>query len=121
MEYHFQNGSSKVQNGLYLSRSTSGSIAYLEPVLNADETTLRVLKIKGKPVKKKGQMWIVCTGASAKLLIAVYTYRDNRSKVTAEELLAGKGIGYAAGGDKANHRGILHFHRDTQTEQRFTP
>lgn len=61
--------------------------AYLEPVLNADETTLRVLKIHGKPVKKLGQMWVVCTGASAKLLIAIYTYRDSRSKVTAEELL----------------------------------
>ena len=61
--------------------------AYLEPVLNADETTLRVLKIQGKPVKKLGQMWVVCTGASAKLLIAIYTYRDSRSKVTAEELL----------------------------------
>lgn len=56
-------------------------------VLNADETTLRVLKIQGKPVKKLGQMWVVCTGASAKLLIAIYTYRDSRSKVTAEELL----------------------------------
>ena len=37
--------------------------AYLEPVLNADETTLRVLKIQGKPVKKLGQMWVVCTEA----------------------------------------------------------
>ena len=55
--------------------------AYLEPVLNADETTLRVLKIQGKPVKKLGQMWVVCTGAAAKLLIAIYTYRDSRSKV----------------------------------------
>ena len=61
--------------------------AYLEPVLNADETTLRVLKIQGKPVKKLGQMWVVCTGASAKLLIAIYTYRGSRSKVTAEKLL----------------------------------
>ncbi|RGM80271.1 hypothetical protein DXB92_06965 [Ruminococcus sp. OM06-36AC] len=39
--------------------------AYLEPVLNADETSTRVLKKDGKPTKKKGQMWIVCTGASA--------------------------------------------------------
>ena len=38
-------------------------------------------------MKKLGQMWVVCTGASAKLLIAIYTYRDSRSKVTAEELL----------------------------------
>ncbi|MBP5267488.1 MAG: transposase, partial [Ruminococcus sp.] len=35
--------------------------AYLEPVLNADETTLKVLKKNGKPSEKKGQMWIVCT------------------------------------------------------------
>lgn len=39
--------------------------AYLEPVLNADETSTRVLKKDGKPTKKKGQMWIICTGASA--------------------------------------------------------
>ena len=99
MEQHFK------MQGIYLNRTSlanwiiKGSewlvpvvkhfwkYAYLEPVLNADETTLRVLKIQGKPVKKLGQMWVVCTGASAKLLIAIYTYRDSRSKVTAEELL----------------------------------
>ena len=101
MEQHFR------MQGIYLNRTSLANwiikssewlkpvvehfwkYAYLEPVLNADETTLRVLKIQGKPVKKKGQMWVVCTGASAKLLIAIYTYRDNRSKVTAEELLGG--------------------------------
>ena len=36
-------------------------------------------------------MWVVCTGASAKHLIAISTYRDNRSKMTAEELLGGHG------------------------------
>ena len=99
MEQHFK------MQGIYLNRTSLANwiikssewlksvvnhfwkYAYLEPVLNADETTLRVLKIHGKPVKKLGQMWVVCTGASAKLLIAIYTYRDNRSKVTAEELL----------------------------------
>ena len=99
MEQHFK------MQGIYLNRTSLANwiikasewlesvvahfwkYAYLEPVLNADETTLRVLKIQGKPVKKLGQMWVVCTGASAKLLIAIYTYRDNRSKVTAEELL----------------------------------
>ena len=101
MEQHFK------MQGIYLNRTSLANwiikssewlipvvkhfwkYAYLEPVLNADETTLRVLKIQGKPVKKLGQMWVVCTGASAKLLIAIYTYRDNRSKVTAEELLGG--------------------------------
>ena len=40
--------------------------AWLEPILNADETPLNVLK-KGKtPLTKKGQMWVVCTGAVAK-------------------------------------------------------
>lgn len=63
--------------------------AYLEPVLNADETPTRVLKKDGKPAKKKGQMWIVCTGASASRKIALYTYRDSRSKTVAEELLSG--------------------------------
>jgi len=62
--------------------------AYLEPVLNADETSTRVLKKDGKPTKKKGQMWIVCTGASASRKIALYTYRDSRSKTVAEELLS---------------------------------
>ena len=62
--------------------------AYLEPVLNADETPTRVLKKDGKPTKKKGQMWIVCTGASASRKIALYTYRDSRSKTVAEELLS---------------------------------
>ena len=67
--------------------------AYLEPVLNADETPVRVLKKAGKPIKKKGQMWIVCTGAAASKKIALYTYRDSRSKAVAEELLNGyKGI-----------------------------
>lgn len=61
--------------------------AYLEPVLNADETPTRVLKKDGKPTKKKGQMWIVCTGAAASRKIALYTYRDSRSKTVAEELL----------------------------------
>ena len=61
--------------------------AFKEAVLNADETPLRVLKIDGKPTKKKGQMWIVCTGACASRKIALYTYRDSRSKVTAEKLL----------------------------------
>lgn len=98
MEQHFK------MQGIYLNRTSLANwiiksskwlepvvthfwkYAYLEPVLNADETTLRILKIEGKPVKKKGQMWVVCTGAAAKLLIAIYTYRDSRSKVTAEEL-----------------------------------
>ena len=63
--------------------------AYLEPVLNADETPTRVLKKDGKPTKKKGQMWIVCTGAAASRKIALYTYRDSRRKTVAEELLGG--------------------------------
>lgn len=69
MEQHFK------RQGIYLNRTSlanwiiKGSewlvpvlkhfwkYAYLDPVLNADETTLRVLKIQGKPVKKLGQMW----------------------------------------------------------------
>jgi transposase len=63
--------------------------AYLEPVLNADETPTRVLKKDGKPTKQKGQMWVVCTGAAASRKIALYTYRDSRRKTVAEELLGG--------------------------------
>ena len=61
--------------------------AFLEAVLNADETPTRVLKIDGKPSKKKCQMWIVCTGASASKKIALYTYKDSRRKTVVEELL----------------------------------
>ena len=68
MEQHFK------MQGIYLNRTSLANwiikssewlipvvkhfwkYAYLEPVLNADETTLRVLKIHGKPVKKLGQM-----------------------------------------------------------------
>ena len=63
--------------------------SFFEPVLNADETPTRVLKIDGKPSKKKCQMWIVCTGASTSKKIALYYYRDSRSKVTGEKLLEG--------------------------------
>lgn len=63
MEQHFK------MQGIYLNRTSLANwiikssewlipvvkhfwkYAYLEPVLNADETTLRVLKIQGKPVK----------------------------------------------------------------------
>lgn len=93
------------QRGIYLNRTSLANwvikgaklfeplirmlwrYSYEEPVLNADETPTRVLKINGRPTKKKGQMWIVCTGAAASRMIAIYTYRDNRRKVTAEELL----------------------------------
>ena len=61
--------------------------SYREPVLNADETPTRVLKTDGKPTKKKGQMWVVCTGASASKKIALYTYKDSRRKTVAQELL----------------------------------
>ena len=61
--------------------------SYREPVLNADETPTRVLKTDGRPTKKKGQMWVVCTGAAASRKIALYTYRDSRRKTVVEELL----------------------------------
>ncbi|HOH87276.1 transposase [Ruminococcus sp.] len=64
--------------------------AMSEPVLNADETPTRVLKkTAGKPTKKKGQLWIVCTGAAASKKIALYAYHDSRSKAVAEKLLRG--------------------------------
>jgi len=63
--------------------------AFLEPVLNADETPTRVLKKNGEPVNKKGQMWVICTGAAASRKIALYAYRESRSKKVAEELLRG--------------------------------
>lgn len=61
--------------------------SFFEPVLNADETPTRVLKIDGKPSKKKCQMWVVCTGAAVSKKIALYTYKDSRRKTVVQELL----------------------------------
>ena len=64
--------------------------SYKEPVLNADETTSRTLKTdKGKKIDKLGQMWICSTGRAAKKKIAIYEYRDSRTKAVAEELYYG--------------------------------
>ncbi len=48
--------------------------AYLEPVLNADETPTRVLKKNVNPPKEKVPILIVYTDASASKKIALYTY-----------------------------------------------
>ena len=92
--------------------------AMSEPVLNADETPTRVLKKDGKPTKKKGQMWIVCTGAAASKKIALYAYHDSRSKAVAEELLRGytgvvqtDGLQSYGSGDYENAGCAAHFRR----------
>lgn len=69
-----------------------------------DETELKVLKINGKPADKKCWMWICATGARTAKKIAIYNFRTDRKKSTAEEMLAGyDGIvqtnGYVAYGD----------------------
>lgn len=90
--------------------------AMSEPVLNADETPTRVLKKDGNPTKKKGQMWIVCTGAAASKKIALYAYHDSRSKAVAEELLRGytgvvqtDGLQSYGSGDYENAGCAAHF------------
>lgn len=75
-----------------------------EPVINMDETGLKVLKIDGKASDKKCQMWICATGAKASKQIAIYNFRTDRKKSTAEAMLKDyHGIvqtdGYVAYGD----------------------
>lgn len=79
-------------------------IAFREPVLNMDETELKVLKVGGQVVDKKCWMWVYSTGARASKNIAVYNFRTDRKKSTAEAILEGyDGIvqtdGYVAYGD----------------------
>ena len=78
--------------------------AFEEKVLNMDETELKVLKINGKTADKKCWMWVCSTGAKAARKIAIYNFRLDRKKATAEEMLKGyDGIvqtdGYVAYGD----------------------
>lgn len=78
--------------------------SFEEPVLNMDETEIKVLNINGKPNGKKCQMWVCTTGAKSSRNIAIYNFRYDRKKSTAKEMLDGyKGIvqtdGYVAYGD----------------------
>ncbi len=52
------------------------------------KTELRNICIDGRSLFIVQLMWIVCTGAAASRKIALYTYRDSRSKTVAEELLS---------------------------------
>ncbi|MGN1135950.1 MAG: IS66 family transposase [Oscillospiraceae bacterium] len=75
-----------------------------EPILNMDETELKVLKINGKPADKKCWMWICAAGARASKQIAIYNFRTDRKKSTAQAMLENyNGIvqsdGYVAYGD----------------------
>ena len=75
-----------------------------EPVMNMDETGIKVLKIDGKASEKKCQMWVCATGAKASKQIAIYNFRTDRKKSTAEAMLKNyHGIvqtdGYVAYGD----------------------
>lgn len=46
--------------------------SFEEPVLNMDETEIKVLNINGKPNGKKCQMWVCATGAKSSRNIAIY-------------------------------------------------
>lgn len=79
-------------------------MAKMARVLNLDETELKVLKIDGKPSDKKCWMWVCATGSKSVHKIAVYNFRTDRKKDTANELLKDfSGIvqtdGYVAYGD----------------------
>lgn len=75
-----------------------------EPVLNIDETEIKVLRINGKPSDKKCWMWVCATGSRSVHKTAVYNFRTDRKKSTAKALLKDyEGIvqtdGYVAYGD----------------------
>ena len=49
-----------------------------QTVLHADETTLQVLKEKGKSSTSKSYVWLYRTSGDAKYPIVLYEYQQNR-------------------------------------------
>lgn len=58
-----------------------------QTVLHADETTLQVLKEKGKSSTSKSYMWLYRTSGDAKYPIVLYEYQSNRKAENAEKFL----------------------------------
>lgn len=60
-----------------------------ESVIHADETTVQVMKEKGRKNTAKSYMWVYSTGASARHQIRLFQYRSGRSGDCASEYLEG--------------------------------
>lgn len=58
-------------------------------VLHADETTVQVLKEKGKAPTTKSYMWLYCTGNDGRPPIVLYDYKTSRSGDNAKAFLEG--------------------------------
>ena len=58
-------------------------------VLHADETTVQVLKEKGKAPTTKSYMWLYCTGNDGLAPIVLYDYKTSRSGDNAKAFLEG--------------------------------
>ena len=60
-----------------------------EAVLHGDETTLQVLREKGKSAVSKSYMWLYRTSGCAEHPIVLYEYQPNRKAENAEQFLEG--------------------------------
>ena len=77
-------------------------------VLHADETTVQVLKEKGKAPTTKSYMWLYCTGNDGLPPIVLYDYKTSRSGENARAFLDG-------------FHGHLHTDRRIQQDSRGYP
>lgn len=75
-----------------------------ETVLHGDETTLQVLREKGKPAAGKSYMWLYRTSGDAERPIVLYDYRPNRKAENAEQFLEGFTGWLHADGYQGYHR-----------------
>lgn len=60
-----------------------------EPLIQADETVVQVLREPGKKAQSESRMWVYATGAHAKDQIVLYDYRPDRKGKNAAEFLEG--------------------------------
>ena len=61
----------------------------MEPLVQADETVVQVLREPGKKAQSQSRMWVYATGAHAKDQIVLYDYRPDRKGKNAAEFLEG--------------------------------
>ena len=61
----------------------------IEPLVQADETVVQVLREPGKKAQSQSRMWVYATGAHAKEQIVLYDYRPDRKGKNAAEFLEG--------------------------------
>jgi len=61
----------------------------IEPLVQADETVVQVLREPGKKAQSQSRMWVYATGTHAKDQIVLYDYRPDRKGKNAAEFLEG--------------------------------